>query len=76
MPEIVRTKLISRYYDDPLVGHFEIDKTRTLIAQKYHWSIFCHNVEVYITGYDICSASKAIRHKLYDNLQSLIVPTH
>ena len=27
IPKIIRTKLISRHYDDPLAGHFGIEKT-------------------------------------------------
>ena len=27
-------------------------------------------------GYDVCLASKAVQHKLYDDLQSLPIPTH
>ena len=35
VPEIIRTELISRHHNDPLAGHFGIEKTRELIAQKY-----------------------------------------
>ncbi len=76
MPEIVRTKLISRHYNDPLAGHFGIDKTQELIAQKYYWSTFYRDVEAYVTGCNICLASKAVRHKPYSDLQSLSVLTH
>ncbi len=76
MPEIVRTELINRYHDDPLAGHFEINKTRKLIAQKYYWLTLHHDVEAYVTGCDICLASKAVRHKPYGHLQSLPVLTH
>ncbi len=27
VPEVIRTELISRHHDDPLAGHFGIDKT-------------------------------------------------
>ena len=30
--EIIRTELISKHHDDPLAGHFGIEKTRELIA--------------------------------------------
>ncbi len=76
MPEIVRTKLISGHHDDPLAGHFGIDKIRELIAQKYYWPTLCHNVEVYVIGCDVCLALKAVRHKPYGDLQSLPVSTH
>ena len=36
VPEIIRTELISRHHNDPLVGHFGIKKIRELIAQKYY----------------------------------------
>ena len=36
VPEIIQTELISRYHNDPLAGHFAIEKTRELIAQKYY----------------------------------------
>ncbi len=76
VPEIVRTKLISRHHDDPLAGHFGIDKTRELIARKYYWPTLRHDVEAYVIGCDVCLASKSVRHKLYSDLQSLPMPTH
>ncbi len=68
MPEIVKTELISRHHDDPLAGHFEINKTRELIAGKYCWPTLHRNVEAYITGCNICLALKAVRYKLYGDL--------
>ncbi len=76
MPEIVRTELISRHYDNPLAGHFGIDKIQELNGRKYYWPTLCHNIEAYVTGYDVCLASKAVKHKLYGDLQSLPVPIH
>ena len=68
MPEIIKTKLISRHHDNPLAGYFGIDKTQELIAQKYYWPTVCRDVETYVTGYHVCLASKAVKHKLYGNL--------
>ena len=76
IPEIIRTELISRHHDDPLAGHFGIEKTRELIARKYYWPSLRQDVEAYVKGYDICLSSKAVRHKPYGNLQLLPVPTH
>ncbi len=76
VPEIVRTELISRHHDDPLAGHFGIDKTTELIAQKYYWPTLRRNVKAYVTGCNICLASKSVRHKPYGDLQSLPVPMH
>ncbi len=76
VPEVVRTELISRHHDDPLAGHFGINKTRELIARKYYWPTLRRDVETYVTGCDVCLASKAVRHKPYSDLQSLPVSTH
>ncbi len=76
VPEVIRTRLISRHHDDPLAGHFEIDNTRELIARKYYWPSLRTDVEAYFKASDVCLASKAVRHKPYGDLQSLPVPTH
>ena len=74
--EIICAKVISRHHNDLLVGHFVIDKTRELVGQKYYWPSLRKDVENYVRGCDICLASKAVRHKLYGDLQFLPVPTH
>ena len=76
IPEIIRTELISRHHDDPLAGHFGIEKTRELIARKYYWPTLRRDVDDYVRGCDVCLASKAVRHKPYGDLQSLPIPTH
>ena len=76
VPEIIRSEVISRHHDDPLVGHFGIDKTRELVGRKYYWPSLRKDVEDYVRGCDVCLASKAVRHKPYGDLQSLPVPTH
>ena len=76
VPEIICTELISRHHDDPLAGHFRIEKMRELVARKYYWETLRHNVKEYVRGYDVCLASKAVRHKLYGDLQPLPVPTN
>lgn len=76
VPEIILWKLISRQHDDPLAGHFEIDKTRKLIDKKYYSPSLHRDVKVYVKGCNSCLASKAIRHKPCEDLQSLPVPTY
>ncbi len=76
MPKFVRTELIRRHHDDPLAGHFGIEKTRELIARKYYWPTLRRDVEAYVTGCDVCLTSKSVKHKPYGNLQSLPVLTH
>ena len=36
VPEIIRTKLISKHHNNPLAGHFGIKKTRKLVVRKYY----------------------------------------
>ena len=76
VPEIIRTELISRHHNDPLAGHFGIEKTRELVARKYYWPTLRRDFKDDARGCDICLASKAVRHKPYGDLQSLPVPTH
>ena len=76
VPEVIRTELISRHHDNPLVGYFGIDKTRELIGRKYYWPSLKKDVEAYVKGCNVCLASKAVRHKPYGDLQALPVPTH
>ena len=76
IPEIICSKVISCHHDDPLAGHFGINKTRELIGRKYHWPSLRRDVESYVRRCDVCLASKAVRYQLYGDLQSLSVPTH
>ena len=76
VPELIRTELISRHHDDPLVSHFGIKKTWELVTRKYYWPTLRHDIETYVKGCDVCLASKAVRHKPYSDLQSLPIPTH
>ena len=73
---IIRTKIISKYYNDPLVAHFRVKKTRELVAQKYYWPTIQIDIKAYVKRSDVCIVSKTVRHKLYGNLQFLSVPTH
>ena len=76
VPEIISTEFISRHHDNPLAGHFGINKTRELIGWKYYWSSLRKDVEAYVKGCDVCLSSKVIRYKLYSDLQALPVSTH
>ena len=76
MPEIVKTEIISRHHDYPLAGYFGIEKSQELVAQKYYWPTLRADIKAYVKGCDICLALKAVKHKLYGDLQSLPIPTH
>ncbi len=68
VPKVIRSELISRHYDDPLAGHFGIEKTRELIARKYYWPTLRRDVEAYIKGCDVYLALKIVRNKPYGDL--------
>ena len=74
--EILRTDLLERNHDDPLAGHFGVEKTLELLTRKYYWPKMRADVEKYVQGCDICMSSKVQRHKPYGSLQSLPIPTH
>ena len=59
LPEVIRTKLISRNHDDPLAGHVGFDKTRELIAWKCYWPRLQKDMEAYRCN--VCLASKELR---------------
>ncbi len=75
-PKVIRSELISRHHDDPLVGHFGIEKTCELIARNYYWPRLWQDIKAYVKGCDVCLASKTVCHKPYGAPQSLPVPTH
>ena len=76
VPKIIWTELISRHHNNLLSDHFGIEKTQELVVQKYYWPTFCHDVNDYVKGCDICLALKTVQYKSYGDLQSLPVPTH
>ena len=76
VPEVIRIELISRHHDGHLAGHFGIDKTKNLVGRKYYWPSFRRDIETYVKGCDVYLGSKAVRYKLYGDLQSLPVPTY
>ena len=76
VPEIIRSEVISRHHDDPLAGHFGIDKTRELVGRKDYWPSLRRDVKSYVQRCDVCLALKAVKHKPYGDLQFLPIPTH
>ncbi len=36
VPKVIHLELISRHYNDPLAGHFGLEKTCKVIAKKYY----------------------------------------
>ncbi len=74
--KVIRSKLIRRHHNDPFTGHFGIEENQELIARKHYWPTLRQDIEAYIKNCNVCLASKAVCHKLYRDLQLLLVPTH
>ena len=58
------------------MGHFDINKTCKLMAQKYYWLTLPYNVEAYVKSCDVCLALKMVQLKLYNDLQFWPVSTN
>ena len=74
--DIIYYKIISCHHNDPLAEHFGINETWELIGRKYYWPSLKKDVEAYMKGCGVCLASKAVRYKLYRDLQSLPIPIY
>lgn len=74
--KIIRHKVISRHYSDPLVNYFRIKKAKDLVSRKYFWPSRRKDVKTYVKGCDVCLISKVVKYKLYKDLYSLPVPIH
>lgn len=76
IPKAIQTGLICRYYDNPLVRYFMINKTQELITQKYSWSSFRYDIKTYTKDYSVCLTLKTFWHKPQGDLISLHVPIY
>lgn len=71
----VREELLRLHHDDPLAGHFGIDKTVELMSRKYYWSSIRADVKSYVETCDICQRVKVKRHRPYGELNALPRPS-
>jgi len=49
----LKEELLRLHYDDSLIKHFEIKKTRILISKKFYWFRITLNIDAYIKKYNI-----------------------
>ena len=70
---IMKVKILRLHYDDLLIKHFEIKKTRSLLQRKFYWLKMLKDIKKYIQNCDICQRMKAFRHRLYNKTTSLFV---
>ena len=51
---IMKTKMLRLHYDDFLIKHFEIKKTRSLLQRKFYWLRMLKDIKEYIQNCDVC----------------------
>lgn len=71
----LRQAILRRNHDDPLAGHFGVEKTLELLTRKYYWPKIRRCVEEYVRTCDVCQRVKVHRHRPYGELQSLPMPS-
>jgi hypothetical protein len=69
--DFLRTELLKRNHDDFNARYFDVLKTIELIKRKYYWSRMTLDIKQYVDVCTRCHQIKALRHKLYEKLQSL-----
>jgi hypothetical protein len=76
IPEDVtlRQTILSRNHDDPMGGHYGVEKTAQLLKRKYYWPMLTRDVHEYIRRCPACQLNKIRRHKPWGLLTSLPVP--
>ena len=70
----VRAELLKRHHDDPLAGHFGVEKTTELMCRKYFWKSMKADIKEYVNTCDICQRVKVKRHRPYGELGALPIP--
>ena len=69
----MKAEMLRLHYDDFLMKHFEIKKTRSLLQRKFYWLRMLKDIKEYIQNCDVCQRVKALRHRLYDKTTSLLI---
>ena len=68
--------MLRMLYDNFLMKHFEIKKTRSLLQRKFYWFKMLKDIKKYIQNCDICQCVKALRHRSYDEITSFFISVH
>lgn len=72
--ENLRQRIASLYHDDPLAGHFGVNRTETLLKRKFHWPNMHEDIVDFVRSCHICQRQANHRHKPYGKLESLPIP--
>ena len=70
----LRTRVISRYHDNPESGHFGALRTLELLSREFFWPNMELTVRKYVKGCEVCHRVKAPRHAKYGPNLSILIP--
>jgi hypothetical protein len=65
--------LLKQNHDDFHANHFDVKRTFELLKRKYYWSAMSQNVKKYVNACFACHRIKTIRHKFFEQLQSIFM---
>ena len=60
--QILRTKIVQVYHDDPLAGHFAAEHTENLVKRKFFWPNIALFIKNYTRTCPICQHTITPRH--------------
>jgi hypothetical protein len=69
----MRRLLFKQNHDDFHANHFDVKRTLDLMKRKYYWSTMSQNVKKYVNACSACHRIKTIRHKSFEQLQSILM---
>ena len=75
IPKSMIDTVIRNHYNNPLLGHPGIAKTKKVIQRVYDFPELEKAVHDYITACIICQKDKAARHAKYRQIQFTKIPT-
>jgi hypothetical protein len=69
----MRRLLLKQNHDDSHANHFDVKRTLELLKRKYYWSAMSQDVKKYVNACFACHRIKTIRHKFFEQLQSILM---
>jgi hypothetical protein len=69
----MRRLLFKQNHDDFHANHFDVKKTLELLKRKYYWSAMNQDVKKYVNACFACHRIKTIKHKFFEQLQSIFM---
>ena len=70
-----RFAVLHFHHDDLLTKHYESKKILTFLKRKFYWQRIRIDIDVYVQECEVYQRTKTSRHRLYDELVSLLVLT-